>query len=173
MNLREKYKKPVVYDECKYEGNIETGWGQLSGQVMTQRFWIGALNGCYVGHGECFKAPDDILWWAKGGVLRGESPQRIAFYRRIMEALPFNEMTPVHQDDNIFVLSKPREVYLVYALKPGTIQINLEGNTDYTVESIDTWNMTIEKLNNTKPGEFKFDAIKNDFLLKITANSKK
>ena len=29
-----------------------------------------------------------VLWWAKGGVLRGESPARIAFLREIVETLP-------------------------------------------------------------------------------------
>ena len=31
---------------------------------------------------------DDILWWARGGKLKGESPRRIAFLREIMESLP-------------------------------------------------------------------------------------
>lgn len=169
LSLREKYQKPVVYDECRYEGNIERGWGQLSAQTMTQRFWIGAMNGCYVGHGECIKAPGDILWWGKGGVLRGESPKRIAFFRRFMEALPFNEMIPVHQDTSTFVLSKPGKVYLVYALKPCTIKLNLGGKGDYTVELVDTWNMTTEKLNDVKAGEFTIQATKNDYLIKLTS----
>ena len=44
--------------------------------------------GCYVGHGETYMHPEDILWWAKGGVLHGESPARIAFLREILEAAP-------------------------------------------------------------------------------------
>jgi hypothetical protein len=28
--FREQYRKPVVYDECKYEGNIPQGWGNLT-----------------------------------------------------------------------------------------------------------------------------------------------
>lgn len=169
LDLRLKYKKPVVYDECKYEGNIEAGWGQLTPQTMTQRFWIGAMNGCYVGHGECIKAPGDILWWGKGGVLRGESPKRIAFFRKSMELLPFNEMTPVHQDSSVFVLAKPGKVYLVYALKPCTINLNLEGKGNYSVELVDTWNMTTEKLNDVKAGEFSIQATKNDYLIKLTS----
>jgi len=169
IDLREKYKKPVVYDECRYEGNIERGWGQLTGKMMAQRFWIGAINGCYVGHGETFLDRNDILWWAKGGTLHGESPTRIAFFRKIMEALPFNEMIPVHQDFNVFILSKPRTVYLAYAVKAGPISLKLEGDRDFTVEAIDTWNMTTETLNSAEPGEFNFTAPKNDYLLKITA----
>lgn len=170
MNLREKYRKPVVYDECKYEGNIEAGWGQLSPQTMTQRFWIGAMNGCYVGHGECIKAPDDILWWGKGGVLRGESPKRIAFFRRFMEALPFIEMKPAHQGDSVFILSKPGSVYLAYALKPAEISLELTGKATYSVERIDTWNMSSEALPKVKAGLMHVNATSTDYLLKITAD---
>ena len=172
LSLREKYNKPVVYDECKYEGNIEAGWGQLTAQTMTQRFWVGAMNGCYVGHGECIKAPEDILWWGKGGVLRGESPKRIAFFRKFMEALPFDKMKSTHVNDSVFELSQAEKVYLIYSLKPGKFTITLEGKKEYKVELIDTWNMTVKKLDNVKPGENIFDAPKNDYLLKISAFSK-
>lgn len=85
--LRE-YGKPVVIDECCYEGDLPHIWGSISGQEMVRRFWC-----CYVGggactHGETFLSPDDVLWWARGGVLKGESPKRIAFLRRVIEELP-------------------------------------------------------------------------------------
>ncbi len=85
--LRE-YGKPVVIDECCYEGDLPHIWGSISGQEMVRRFWR-----CYVGggactHGETFLSPDDVLWWARGGVLKGESPKRIAFLRRVIEELP-------------------------------------------------------------------------------------
>jgi len=169
LSLREKYKKPVVYDECKYEGNIETGWGQLTAQTMTQRFWIGAMNGCYVGHGECIKAPEDVLWWGKGGVLRGESPKRIAFFRKFMETLSFDKMRPSHINDDVFELSQTGKVYLIYSLKPGKFTIMLEGKNEYTVELVDTWNMTVKKLDNVKPGKLMIDAPSPDYLLKLTS----
>lgn len=76
--LRE-YGKPVVIDECCYEGDLPHIWGSISGQEMVRRFWR-----CYVGggactHGETFLSPDDVLWWARGGVLKGESPKRMRF----------------------------------------------------------------------------------------------
>ena len=76
VGYRRQYQKPVVYDECRYEGDIPQGWGNLTPREMTQRFWLGTLSGCYVGHGETYKHPDDILWWSKGGVLHGQSPAR-------------------------------------------------------------------------------------------------
>lgn len=85
---RKKYKKPVMVDECCYEGNIEHPWGSISGKEMTNRFWRVVTTGGFCTHGETFLDPDDILWWARGGVLHGESPERIAFLRKIVEELP-------------------------------------------------------------------------------------
>nr|MBA3480829.1 DUF5060 domain-containing protein [Pirellulales bacterium] len=73
---RDAYRKPIVYDEVKYEGDIPSRWGNLSAQEMVHRFWEGTVAGTYVGHGECYLNPDDVLWWAKGGVLHGDSPAR-------------------------------------------------------------------------------------------------
>jgi hypothetical protein len=82
---RKLYRKPVVFDECCYEGNINHGWGNIPAQEMVHRFWEGFARGGYVGHGETYVHPEDILWWSKGGALHGQSPQRIAFLRRIMD----------------------------------------------------------------------------------------
>ena len=43
--IRERYKKPVVLDEIAYEGNIQHGWGNISGQEMTRRFWEALCRG--------------------------------------------------------------------------------------------------------------------------------
>jgi hypothetical protein len=85
---REQYKKPVVVDECCYEGNIPESWGNISGREMVHRFWEGTVNGGYAGHGDTFLDPNDILWWARGGTLHGESAPRLAFLRRILEDGP-------------------------------------------------------------------------------------
>ena len=82
------WKKPVVIDECCYEGNLIHLWGSISGREMTRRFWRAYASGGYCTHGETFMDGNDILWWARGGVLKGESPARIAFLREIMESLP-------------------------------------------------------------------------------------
>lgn len=88
-----EYKKPVIIDECCYEGNLPHFWGSISGQEMVRRFWRCCASGAYCTHGETFLSDDEILWWARGGVLKGESPQRIAFLRQIMESLP-GPLTP-------------------------------------------------------------------------------
>ena len=88
-----EYKKPVIIDECCYEGNLPHFWGSISGQEMVRRFWRCYASGAYCTHGETFLSDDEILWWARGGVLKGESPKRIAFLRQIMESLP-GPLTP-------------------------------------------------------------------------------
>jgi len=156
--FRLKYKKPVVFDECRYEGNIPWSWGDLTAQSLTEKFWRGVTNGGYVGHGETYvtenpvKMPNessDILWWSKGGVLRGESPERIKFLRSIIDAAPA-EMKPIP----LFTwmpfscIGVPHEYYLGYLndAQPRSIVIDLPKDASYHVEVIDTWNMTITPL---------------------------
>lgn len=85
---RQTFGKPVVIDECCYEGNVEESWGNISGREMTNRFWRAFVSGGYCTHGETFLCGDDVLWWAKGGKLKGESPKRIWFLRELAEELP-------------------------------------------------------------------------------------
>ena len=87
------YNKPVVIDECCYEGNLPYLWGSISGEEMVRRFWRCCASGAYCTHGETFLAEDEILWWARGGELKGESPRRIGFLREIIEGLP-GPLTP-------------------------------------------------------------------------------
>ncbi len=94
-----KYQKPVIIDECCYEGNLPHFWGSISGQEMVRRFWRCCASGAYCTHGETFLSDDEILWWARGGQLKGESPRRIAFLRQVMESLP-GPLKP--REDNIW-----------------------------------------------------------------------
>ena len=84
---RDQYKKPVIIDECRYEGDIETNWGNISGYEMVHRFWSSMLLGGYCTHGETYHNEEEILWWSKGGELHGESVRRIAFLKDIMYEL--------------------------------------------------------------------------------------
>jgi hypothetical protein len=77
---RADWAKPVVFDECQYEGNIPTNWGSITGDELVRRFWAATARGTYCGHGETYLDPNDVLWWSKGGVLHGTSPPQIAFY---------------------------------------------------------------------------------------------
>ncbi len=155
---RLKYKKPIVFDECRYEGNIPWSWGNLTAQALTEKFWRGFTNGGNVGHGETYvtenplKLPNessDVLWWSKGGVLRGESPSRIKFLRTIIESAPLH-LTPIP----LFTwmpfscVGVENEYYLCYLndAQPRSIVIDLPKESIFNVEVIDTWNMTITPL---------------------------
>ena len=57
---RDVYRKPVVYDEVKYEGNLPKRWGNLSPEELVFRFWNATVAGTYCGHGETFKSDDQV-----------------------------------------------------------------------------------------------------------------
>ena len=169
VRFREKYQKPVLYDECCYEGNIPQGWGKLNAKTMTQRFWLGTLSGCYVGHGETYKHADDILWWSKGGVLHGESPQRIQWLKDFLaQSPPFHELAPLGDDPGQFLLAKPGEFYLFYCLDARRHRIELAGSRPYKLDLVDPWEMTVTPISTAPAGEFFVSAPRPDVAYRFT-----
>lgn len=183
--MQKIYQKPVIYDECCYEGNIMHPWGNISGQEMVNRFWLAVTMGGYCTHGETFYDDNDILWWAKGGTLKGESAPRIGFLRNLIESLPGDleyEMTSLEdavekaaeneadKAENEFLaflgaltnkesilrqhdlLDKERlvmghcgeQAYLRYFRNQCAVKgmLQLPESHKYTIEVIDTWEMT-------------------------------
>lgn len=145
----EAYDKPVVIDECRYEGNMDLGWGNLSGEKMTELFWQAVVGGGYATHGETFMNEDEIIWWAHGGRLVGESPARIAFLRKIIEDGPTKRLIPLvterHWDATIGHNADER-YWLIYFGESCPKYRHLDMLPDgkkYQAEIIDTWNMTI------------------------------
>lgn len=167
LKWRQAYQKPILFDEMRYEGDVKSGWGNMSSQEMASYFWMAGLSGGYGTHGDTYRNESDseteVRWWAKGGLLVGDSPERIAFFRAIMESLPVKEMTPLFYgdadtktlSDNIHVFYKEGEVYIAYAAKEGIeIPLHLAGDVDYSFEVIDTWNMKRSSRGVVKPGDF-------------------
>lgn len=153
---REQAKKPVVVDECRYEGDIPRGWGNISAREMVHRFWLGTAGGGYVGHGETYMHPEDVLWWSKGGVLHGESAPRLAFLREILEAGPATGLDPMERMVNgAATAGVPGEYYLVYfgVAQPGLVEFTLPEGETYTAEIVDTWEMTSTPLTEPLSGE--------------------
>jgi hypothetical protein len=160
-----KYKKPIVFDECRYEGNIPWSWGNLTAKAMVEKFWRGVTNGGYVGHGETYvtetpvKLPgesSDILWWSKGGDLKGESPERIKFLRDIIQSAPANlKSIPLFTWMPFSCVGVEREYYLGYLndAQPRSIVIDLPNNASYKVDLIDTWEMTVTSINKKFSGK--------------------
>lgn len=170
IKWRDRYQKPLLFDEMRYEGDVPSGWGNLGAEEMVSYFWMAGLSGGYGTHGDTYRNEADdsteVRWWAKGGTLPGESPDRIAFFRSIMEQSPVPEMAPLLIDNgdpenlnnNIHVFSKAGEYYLVYVAEAGqTIRIDLPGKGTYQVDLIDTWNMEITPLEQEYSGEVAFE----------------
>jgi hypothetical protein len=153
---RKQYRKPVIDDECCYEGNVPQGWGNITGQEMVKRFWDGFIRGGYVGHGETYLHPDDVLWWSKGGQLHGTSPQRIAFLREILESGP-GHLEP--QDIGVPCAGKSGAYYLAY-LGPNQSavkRLTLPEDSEFLIEIIDTWDMKITSVEGSFSGKFELE----------------
>ena len=167
--FRDQYQKPVIYDECRYEGNISSGWGNLSAREMVQRFWLATLSGCYAGHGETYKHPQDILWWSKGGVLHGESPKRIQWLKDFMARAPaFSALKPLGDGKGTFVLAKAGEYYLVYCVDARSQKVRLAGTRPYKLDLIDPWEMTVVPVGTASPGVYTATATKPDLAYRFT-----
>ena len=153
---RDVYRKPIVFDEVKYEGDIPKRWGNLSAEELVFRFWEGTIAGTYVGHGETYQHPSDMLWWSKGGVLRGQSPARLAFLRQVLEDSPPEGIEPIDKWQNPQYCGQPGKYYLVYFGKerptkwefklpkpPQGKGIQPDNAMKFRAEVLDTWNMTV------------------------------
>ncbi|WP_231391754.1 DUF5605 domain-containing protein [Arthrobacter sp. 35W] len=163
---RDRWRKPVVIDECAYEGNIDQGWGNITGEEMVRRFWEGAIRGGYVGHGETYMHPDDILWWAKGGELHGTSPDRIGFLRDILEQTPGGFLDPLPSPWDVPTAGLAGEYEISYFgfNQPTYRHFVVPAGTTYEVDIIDTWNMTIETLPGTYEGRFRLELPGRQFI---------
>ena len=183
---REAYGKPVVCDEPGYEGNIYWGWGSLPATELIRCYWEGLMRCGTVTHGETFIDKGDQIWWAHGGKLHGESPARIAFMRRIFEAAP-RDASPLGANTNLSAvwsmnpvdaaqslngaMEKAMKFWDVPVLRSGTDwqlvyfgwyqqlyrEFDLPAGGEYTVDVIDTWNMTIDRLPGTYTGTVRAD----------------
>ena len=152
---RDVWKKPVVLDEIKYEGDIPERWGHLDAEQLVHQFWVSTVAGCYASHGESFLTESGSLHMVEGGVLRGESPARIAFLRGILDDLVVPGLDPIDKwDDPAYVAGWHRQQYVQYLGRsaPASWSFRLpvgqpgespeEGDV-FEVDVIDTWNMAI------------------------------
>jgi hypothetical protein len=146
--LRSVWKKPVIYDEVRYEGDIDKRWGDLKPEGMVERFWHGLVAGTYVGHGEIYKGDDG--WTAKGGKLHGESTPRLAFLKAVMEAGPKPGFEPIDKWWDQHLGGQLGSYYLRYFGEAAPTEWavalpkdDLKGGERFRVDVLDTWNMTV------------------------------
>ena len=168
--------KPICFDEVQYEGNLNSRWGNLFGQEMMRRFWLGVIAGCYVTHGETWLDPDKsfdestspTLWWSHGGNLHGSSPARIAFLRKLVEETAtaagsgatrtgLEAQTPAAYYFNASSLDATGRatqeiLYFMDYHQPIYYDFPLPGGT-WTAELIDPWEMTATPLSGSYTGK--------------------
>ena len=150
---RQEWGKPLVNDEMEYEGDIPRPWGNISARELVHRFWLTVVRGGYGGHGETYLQDDDLLWWAKGGMLRGESAPRIAFLRALVEEDVETGLTPLSEDGrwefNRVSGARDGDYRLLYfgEHQPAHWAVGLPmDDGDYEIDLIDTWEMTVTRI---------------------------
>lgn len=158
--FREAWRKPVVFDELKYEGRHDRRWAQLTGAQMVNAFWATTIAGTYGGHSEFIPDADGLIWLAQGVKLRGDSPARLAFFKAVIDAAPAEGIDPIDTFEDLFIAGQPGRYYLVYfgtqaptAWLPRLYLTGLRDGQRFKAEIIDTWAMTITPL--AAPLQFK------------------
>ncbi|SLN27279.1 Putative endoglucanase [Aquimixticola soesokkakensis] len=150
---RDTWGKPVINDEPEYEGDIIQCWGNITAQELVHRFWTTMMRGGYAGHGETYSHPDDLIWWAKGGVLHGEAWKRLKFMRAVLEEdvrggleplgpqaqWPWHRVSGAQDGDVRYIyLGEHQPVIWTLGLP--------EEDGDYELDLIDTWEMSVTPL---------------------------
>lgn len=144
---RKQWGKPAVIDEVGYEGDVAEGWGNLSPQELVRRCWEGAVRGGYVNHGETYLDEQDVIWWAKGGVLKGQSPARIGFLSELVAESPSGHWDPLPGDwDSRTGGDDDHRVIYLGLGRPRFRSLLLPDGSPWHVDIIDTWNMSIDTL---------------------------
>lgn len=156
---RRAWNKPVVVDECGYEGDIDQGWGFLTAAEQMHRFWSVAMSGGYATHGETYWSEDDVIFWSKGGELRGESAARIAFLQSVIAASPTGRLEPLRSDFDALSAGVAGEYVLVYFGhgQPKFRTVAVPEGMRAHIDVIDAWNMTIERVPGVHEGRVRVD----------------
>lgn len=152
--FRIRFHKPIVMDDLGSEGNLPSGWGSLSAQDLTRRFWETAMRGGYPGHSETYIEDPEHIWSEHGTVLRGESWQRAVFLRHILDEVPGYGLAPMDDTDCVACAPetefneriKTQYLYYFSFLRPSYREFAIDETTDYIAEIIDTYAMTIKRM---------------------------
>jgi hypothetical protein len=162
---RDSYHKPVVIDECGYEGDLDQGWGNISGPELVRRCWEGAVRGGYVGHGETYLNEREELWWSKGGALVGDSPERIRFLLEVIADAPGGALEPLPSEWDVRWGGGPgyRIAYFGFG-RPRYRDITAPPGSQWLVDVIDTWDMTVTRQPGIFTGSFRIELPGREFM---------
>ncbi len=148
---RAKWNKPVIVDEYGYEGDIDQGWGNLTGEEFVSRAWQIAIRGGYGSHGETFHRTDEELWWSKGGELHGSSAPRLKFLDSLISESPTGRLDPLPSDWDVSWGGAAGSYVLLYfgGARPSFRDVAIPEGMTVEIDVIDTWAMTVDR----QPGE--------------------
>ena len=168
-----EYQKPVVDDECRYEGNIEFGWGDNTAKGMMDNFWRVIVRGGGCTHGETYIDKPDTdrpIWRAHGGKLYGESQKKINFLYDILKDNGFDWVKPQATSGPHWELatgSTPDEkkwlIYFGENQPEFEILDFLPKGKKYSAKLINAWDETIEDFDQTIEGDKKFHMPRKDY----------
>lgn len=156
---RRRWGKPVLVDELGYEGDLDHGWGFLTAEEEVRRVWEVALAGGYATHGETYWTPGDVVFWAKGGRLKGESPARLGFLQELVSASPTGALSPLRSDFDTMVGGVDGEYVITYfgAGQPRARTVTVPRGRSAQIDVIDTWNMTVDSVEGVHTGAVRVD----------------
>ena len=152
LELKQAYKKPVINDEYQYEGNVQDDWGNSPPELVVERHWKSLMAGGYATHGEAFVRDGNKkdIFWSYGGIMTGESAERLRYLKAIAETLPLDEMERqiINTDgSHAFSLAKDHDLLLMFFRYdlPGKFPWlgpwdQPENKTRYKATVYDVWN---------------------------------
>ena len=109
-------------------------------------------------HGETYlDNKNDVIWWAKGGVLKGQSPARLAFLKKVLDDAPpegielldkmakSRSMAVNQENITSFILANRLMKSWKFMLPkpPNGGGVVLTNGMQFTAEVLDTWNMAV------------------------------
>ena len=156
--FRQKYLKPVIFDEFCYEGNGDDRTIALNGHALTHRLWQITVNGGFGTHGEALVQPETGLrFFSEGGKLVGISAEQLKVLKKVIDESP-GPLKPIGKDWRLSnLLCGVENKYYVYYF--GDYQINewrfteLPENVEFHAKLVDTQTGKIVLI----PGKIKMD----------------
>ncbi|NQX12152.1 DUF5605 domain-containing protein [Microbacteriaceae bacterium VKM Ac-2855] len=151
---RYQWGKPVLVDEFGYEGDLDQGWGNLTGEVALSRHWQGTLRGGYLTHGETFYRDDHVIFWAKGGTLQGDVPDKLRFLEWIVAESPTGRLEPLSSDFDATRGGVEGRYVVIYfdERRPAFRDVRIPEGATARIDVLDTWNGTVTPLEGRHEG---------------------
>ena len=115
---------------------------------MVRRAWQVTLRGAYFTHGETLLNDEEIIFWAEGGDLRGESPARIASLRNLVAETSTGRLSPIRDAVDALCGGVPGEVLFQYldSSRPAYRTVQIPNDAAARIDVIDTWDMSVHEV---------------------------